>query len=81
MVTSADPAGACNPTVVEPTFTVSDNCGVTRRISVSTDGPETSDNCSYNQTWTANVSDDCDNPADPVSVTDTISSGPAALIF
>ena len=68
-----DPDGTdlgCNPTVVAPTFSATDNCGVGAVTDVTTDGPEGTP-CAMTQTWTANVNDDCGNPAAPVSVTYT----------
>ena len=68
-----DPDGTdlgCNPTVVAPTFSATDNCGVGAVTDVTTDGPEGTP-CAMTQTWTANVDDDCGNPAAPVSVTYT----------
>ncbi|PNQ72373.1 hypothetical protein C1T31_12570, partial [Hanstruepera neustonica] len=59
----------CNPEVVPPTFEATDNCGVGEPI-VTTEGP-TNDGCAYSQTWTANVTDNCGNQAEPVSVTYT----------
>ncbi|MBK9735428.1 MAG: hypothetical protein IPO92_10830 [Saprospiraceae bacterium] len=58
VVTSADPAGACNPTsITAPTFG-------------TTAGP-TGPACARTQTWTANYTDACTNAAVPVSVTYT----------
>ncbi|HSO85534.1 MAG TPA: HYR domain-containing protein [Draconibacterium sp.] len=60
----------CNPTVVAPEFTVTDNCAVSEQIDVQTTGPVGSSNGSeWSQTWTANVSDDCNNPAIEVNIT------------
>src|SRR5690606_40593223 len=61
----------CNPTVTAPTFTVTDNCSVTDPIDVQTAGPTATTGCGWTQSWTANVSDDCDNPAAPVTITYT----------
>ncbi|WP_250437438.1 hypothetical protein, partial [Hanstruepera flava] len=59
----------CNPEVMEPMFTATDNCEVGDPI-VTTEGPS-NDGCAYTQTWTANVSDACGNQAEAVSVTYT----------
>ncbi|WP_250436842.1 T9SS type A sorting domain-containing protein [Hanstruepera flava] len=59
----------CNPDIImAPVFTANDNCSV-GEVSVSTNGPEATDGCGMSQTWTANVSDACGNPADEVSIT------------
>ncbi|GLR16099.1 T9SS type A sorting domain-containing protein [Portibacter lacus] len=61
----------CNPTIVEPVFTVSDNCLLKNMtLTPETDGP-TNQGCYYTQTWTANYTDGCDNIADEESVTYT----------
>ncbi|PNQ72006.1 hypothetical protein C1T31_13980, partial [Hanstruepera neustonica] len=59
----------CNPEVMAPMFGATDNCGVGEPI-VTTEGP-TNDGCAYSQTWTANVTDNCGNQAEAVSVTYT----------
>jgi hypothetical protein len=61
----------CNPTIEAPEFTVTDNCSVTSLIDVQTIGAVATTGCGWSQTWTANVSDDCNNPAEPVSITYT----------
>jgi hypothetical protein len=60
----------CNPTVNAPVFTGTDNCEGTIVPVVSTNGP-TNVGCSYSQTWTANYTDACGNPAEEVSITYT----------
>jgi hypothetical protein len=60
----------CNPTVEAPVFTGTDNCEGTIVPVVSTNGP-TNVGCSYSQTWTANYTDACGNPAEEVSITYT----------
>ncbi|MEM7572329.1 MAG: malectin domain-containing carbohydrate-binding protein [Bacteroidota bacterium] len=62
----------CNPTVESPTFTVSDNC-LTDDLDIMgvSSGPQQTGSCSFTQTWTANYTDVCGNPADPVSITYT----------
>jgi hypothetical protein len=60
----------CNPTVVAPTFTGTDNCEGVITPVVTTSGP-TNTGCAYSQTWTANYTDACGNAADPVSITYT----------
>ncbi len=60
----------CNPTVVAPEFTGTDNCEGTITPVVSTDGPENT-GCAYTQTWTANYTDACGNVADEISITYT----------
>ncbi|MBK8671142.1 MAG: hypothetical protein IPN89_17545 [Saprospiraceae bacterium] len=72
VVTSADPAGTCNPSsIVAPTFEATDNC-LASAVSVTptTAGP-TGPACARTQTWTANYTDACTNAAVPVSVTYT----------
>ncbi|MBK8671151.1 MAG: hypothetical protein IPN89_17590 [Saprospiraceae bacterium] len=71
-MTSADPAGTCNPSsIVAPTFEATDNC-LASAVSVTptTAGP-TGPACARTQTWTANYADACTNAAVPVSVTYT----------
>ncbi|MBQ6276373.1 MAG: proprotein convertase P-domain-containing protein, partial [Bacteroidales bacterium] len=72
VATSSNPNGACNPgTITAPTFTYTDNCTGTGTVTnVTTSGPS-HDGCAYTQTWTANYTDDCGNPADEVSITYT----------
>ncbi|MFO7615022.1 MAG: hypothetical protein R6W71_10320, partial [Bacteroidales bacterium] len=60
----------CNPTVVAPTFTGTDNCEGTITPVVTTTGP-TSIGCAYSQTWYANYTDACGNVADEISITYT----------
>ncbi len=71
ILSSNDPAGACNPTIEPPTFTATDNC-IAGEVSVeaNTDGP-IPDGCGYRQTWTATYVDGCGNAAEAVSVTYT----------
>ena len=61
----------CNPEVMAPMFTATDNCGITGEIAISTEGPQATEDCGYTQTWTATVSDNCGNVAESVSVTYT----------
>ncbi|WP_162919886.1 T9SS type A sorting domain-containing protein, partial [Hanstruepera ponticola] len=70
-ITTDDESGdlGCNPEVMAPMFEATDNCGVGEPI-VTTAGP-TNDGCAYSQTWTANVTDNCGNQAQAVSVTYT----------
>jgi hypothetical protein len=68
--TSANIHLGCNPTIVPPVFTGKDNCEGDFTPVVTTDGAK-SDGCLYTQTWTANYTDQCDNPATPVSITYT----------
>ena len=61
----------CNPTIVAPTFTVTDNCEgafILPAANISTTG-KVGEGCEKSQTWTANYTDGCGNPAEPVSVT------------
>ncbi|MCB9332798.1 MAG: SprB repeat-containing protein [Lewinellaceae bacterium] len=60
----------CNPTVVAPTFTGTDNCEGAFLPTVTTTGPSNT-GCAYTQTWLANYTDGCGNPADEVSITYT----------
>ncbi len=62
----------CNPTVVAPAFTGSDNCegDISAAITVHTIGVEGT-GCAKSQTWTATYTDGCGNEAVPVSVTYT----------
>ncbi|MCK3686440.1 hypothetical protein, partial [Maribellus sp. YY47] len=60
----------CNPEVVAPVFTGSDNCEGEFEPNVTSNGPANI-GCSYTQTWTANYTDACGNPAAPVSITYT----------
>ncbi|WP_191859700.1 T9SS type A sorting domain-containing protein, partial [Hanstruepera ponticola] len=71
VITTDDESGdlGCNPEVMAPMFEATDNCGVGEPI-VTTAGP-TNDGCAYSQTWTANVTDNCGNQAQAVSVTYT----------
>ncbi|MFC3877747.1 hypothetical protein, partial [Winogradskyella maritima] len=70
VVSNENPEGACNPNdIVAPTFSASDNCGVGAVDVV--EGAVSIEGCLYSQTWTANVNDNCGNPADEVSVTYT----------
>ena len=68
-----DPAGACNPNIVAPTFTATDNCTPSDQlnIEVTSPGEVPGDGCMISQTWVANVKDASGNEADPVSVTYT----------
>ncbi len=65
----------CNPTVVPPIFTATDNCDDDLSPDVTDTGPMMSQDTGggqceqYSQTWTANVSDGCGNDADEVSIT------------
>ncbi len=61
----------CNPTIVAPTFTVTDNCEgtfVLNADSVTTTG-KTGTGCEKTQSWTAHYTDGCGNPAAPLTVT------------
>jgi uncharacterized protein (TIGR02145 family) len=61
----------CNPTIVAPTFTVTDNCEgtfVLNADSVTTTG-KTGSGCEKTQSWTAHYTDGCGNKADPQTVT------------
>jgi len=60
----------CNPTVVAPVFTGTDNCEGTIVPAVTTDGPSNT-GCAYTQTWNANYTDVCGNVAEQVSITYT----------
>ncbi|WP_282136898.1 hypothetical protein, partial [Seonamhaeicola maritimus] len=68
--TNSDPAGACNPgDIVPPTFSVEEGCSPNGDVVVTSPaGAETQDNCNYSQTWYANYTDGCDNPAVQKSV-------------
>ena len=72
-IASMQQPDACNPqSITPPTFTGMDNCegDITDNIVVTTDGPEGAD-CDKSQTWKANYTDGCGNPAEEVSVTYT----------
>jgi len=61
----------CNPTIVAPTFTVTDNCEgafILPAEYVTTTG-KIGDGCEKSQSWTANYTDGCDNPAEALTVT------------
>ena len=60
----------CNPVVVAPVFTGTDNCEGTITPDVDTDGPSNI-GCEYTQTWTATYTDQCNRVAVPVSITRT----------
>jgi hypothetical protein len=60
----------CNPTVVAPEFTGTDNCEGAITPVVTTTGA-TNTGCAYTQTWTANYTDACGNVADEISITYT----------
>ncbi|MCB9332800.1 MAG: hypothetical protein H6574_17140 [Lewinellaceae bacterium] len=60
----------CNPTVVAPTFTGTDNCEGTFLPTVTTTGPSNT-GCAYTQTWLANYTDGCNNAAIEQSITYT----------
>ena len=60
----------CNPTVVAPVFTVTDNCDDPATLTASTTGPSNT-GCDYTQTWTADYTDACGNPATQASITYT----------
>ena len=72
VISTLDQSGdlGCNPTVEAPTFTGLDNCDGVFEPEVSTLGPvEPEDACGlWEQTWTANYTDDCENEALPVSI-------------
>ena len=58
----------CNPVVVAPVFTGTDNCEGVINPNVNTTGPQIN-GCAYTQTWTATYTDHCNNAAVPVSIT------------
>jgi len=60
----------CNPSVLVPSFTGTDNCEGMITPVVTTAGPN-NNGCAYSQTWTANYTDNCGNVADPLSITYT----------
>jgi hypothetical protein len=60
----------CNPTVVAPVFTGSDNCEGIITPVVTSSGPSNT-GCSYTQTWNANYTDLCGNVATTSSITYT----------
>ena len=62
----------CNPTIVAPVFTGTDNCegDISAKITVTTTGVHGS-GCEKSQSWTANYTDGCNNKADEVVVTYT----------
>ncbi|MBD0833676.1 hypothetical protein, partial [Aestuariibaculum sediminum] len=53
---------------VEPTFIATDNCS-DNLVPTVTPGEIVVDGCNRSQTWTATASDDCETPAEPISVT------------
>jgi uncharacterized protein (TIGR02145 family) len=61
----------CNPTVIAPVFTVSDNCEGTFTLDAANvvDGGVIGTGCEKSQTWTASYTDGCGNPATPMSIT------------
>ena len=74
VVSNSNPDGACNPTIVAPTFKVNDNCAgeITLPIdSVTEGGVVNTSTCGRSQTWTAHYTDPCNNKAADVSVTYT----------
>ncbi|MBR6106049.1 MAG: hypothetical protein IKP81_13450, partial [Paludibacteraceae bacterium] len=62
----------CNPTIVAPVFTGTDNCegDISAKIAVTTTGVQGT-GCEKTQSWTANYTDGCNNKADEVVVTYT----------
>ena len=60
----------CNPTIVAPEFTVTDNCDKSVTVEVKTTGVEGT-GCEKRQTWTATATDACQNAADALSITYT----------
>ena len=68
-----DPEGACNPNIVAPTFSATDNCTPSSQlhIDVTSPGEVNTEGCMYTQTWIANVKDASGNDADSVFVTYT----------
>lgn len=61
----------CNPMkIVPPVFTGWDNCDGAFEPVVTTDGAM-NDGCKWSQTWKANYTDECENPAEEVSITYT----------
>ena len=69
-----NPNGACEPTIVAPTFAVSDNCEgtFTRPVDSITDGGvQNTSACGRSQTWIAHYTDACGNMAENVEVTYT----------
>ncbi|GAP45248.1 protein containing HYR domain [Lentimicrobium saccharophilum] len=67
----------CSPAVVEPIFSGSDNCEGNITPVVTTSGPSNT-GCDYSQTWTAEYTDACGNPATEVSITYTWTQDNAA---
>ena len=63
-----------NPVVVPPVFTGLDNC-LGEFKPVVTTGGATHVDCAYTQSWKATFTDDCDNEADPVTITYTWTVG------
>ena len=61
----------CNPNVIAPVFTVSDNCEGTFTLDAANvvDGGVIGTGCEKSQTWTASYTDGCGNPATPMSIT------------
>ncbi|MBO7606402.1 MAG: InlB B-repeat-containing protein, partial [Paludibacteraceae bacterium] len=72
---SSEPDGhdwGCNPTVIDPKFTYSDNCEGTGNVPVdSITTKQTTSGCQVTKTWTAHYTDGSGNTADSVSVTYT----------
>jgi hypothetical protein len=63
----------CNPKVVAPVFTLQSDpsgCFLTSEINVATAGP-VANGCSWSQSWTATITDNCGNVATPVTITYT----------
>ena len=57
----------CNPTIVAPTFTVTDNCDNNVQVQVTTTGVQGA-GYKKTQTWTATAKDVCGNSAEPVVI-------------
>ncbi len=74
---TSGPLSGCNPTVTAPAFTGLDNCDGVFDPVVTTAGP-TNTGCEYTQTWNANYTDACGNPATEVSITYTWTQDNAA---
>jgi hypothetical protein len=70
VVSSSDPKGACNPTIVAPTFKVEDGCDGNKDI-VGVADKDVINGCFYSRTYRANYTDACNNAATEVTVTYT----------
>jgi len=61
----------CNPVVTPPVFTGTDNCDGAITPVVTSAGPLNTSGCLWSQTWNANYTDLCGNPATQVIITYT----------